>query len=86
VALIRATRDDPAITLGGSPRSTVALLRAARAAALLDGRDFVTPDDVKALAPAVLRHRLRVAPELEVDGRTPGDVLQALLTRVPAPQ
>jgi MoxR-like ATPase len=86
VALIRATRDDPAITLGGSPRSTVALLRAARAAALLDGRDFVTPDDVKALAPAVLRHRLRVAPELEVDGRTPDDVLQALLTRVPAPQ
>ncbi|AHG89995.1 ATPase associated with various cellular activities AAA_3 [Gemmatirosa kalamazoonensis] len=86
VALVRATRDDAALTLGGSPRATVALLRAARAAALLDGRDFVTPDDVKALAPAVLRHRVRVAPELEVEGRTADDVLQALLTRVPAPQ
>ena len=53
---------------------------------LLDGRDFVTPDDVKALAPAVLRHRVRVAPELEVEGRSADDVLPALLTRVPAPQ
>ncbi|MBV9879569.1 MAG: MoxR family ATPase [Gemmatirosa sp.] len=86
VALVRATRDDAAVTLGASPRATVALLRAARAAALLAERDFVTPDDVKALAPAVLRHRLRVAPELEVDGRSADDVIQSLLMRVPAPQ
>jgi MoxR-like ATPase len=86
VSLVRTTRDDPGLTLGGSPRATVALLRAARGAALLDGRDFATPDDVKAMAPAVLRHRVRVAPELEVDGRTADDVVQALLTRVPAPQ
>ncbi|HET9003832.1 MAG TPA: MoxR family ATPase, partial [Gemmatimonadaceae bacterium] len=68
--IVRATRDDPALTLGGSPRASVALFRAGRAAALLAGRDFVTPDDVKDYALAVLRHRVLVAPELEVEGRT----------------
>jgi len=59
---------------------------AERADALLAGRDFATPDDVKAHAPAVLRHRVLVAPELEVEGRNSDDVIAALLTRVPAPQ
>jgi MoxR-like ATPase len=85
-AIVRATRDDSGLTLGGSPRATVALFRAARGAALLAGRDFVTPDDVKDFAPAVLRHRLIVAPELDVEGRTADEVLAAILTRVPAPQ
>ncbi len=85
-AIVRATRDDTGLTLGGSPRATVALFRAARGAALVAGRDFVTPDDVKDLAPAVLRHRLLVAPELDVEGRTADEVLAAILTRVPAPQ
>jgi MoxR-like ATPase len=85
-AIVRATRDDPGLTLGGSPRSTVALFRAARAAALLAGRDFATPDDVKHHALPVLRHRVMLAPELEVEGRTADDVLQQLLVRVPAPQ
>jgi MoxR-like ATPase len=85
-AIVRATRDDASLTLGGSPRASVALFRVARAAALVAGRDFVTPDDVKAHAPAVLRHRVLVAPELEVEGRTSDDVLNALLMRVPAPQ
>ena len=85
-AIVRATRDDPALTLGGSPRATVALFRAARGAALVNGRDFVTPDDVKDYALSVLRHRLMLAPELEVEGRSTDDVLQAILTRVPAPQ
>jgi len=85
-AIVRATRDDPGLTLGGSPRASVALFRAARAAALLAGRDFATPDDVKDLAPAVLRHRVVIAPELEVEGRTADDVLQSVLTRVRAPQ
>ena len=85
-AIVRATREDPALTLGGSPRSTVALFRAARGAALLAGRDFVTPDDVKDYALAVLRHRVIVSPELEVEGRNADDVLQAVLTRVKAPQ
>jgi MoxR-like ATPase len=85
-AIVRATREDASLTLGGSPRATVALFRAARAAALLAGRDFVTPDDVKDFAPAVLRHRVMLAPELEVEGRTADEVLQQLLARVPAPK
>ena len=85
-AIVRATRDETALTLGGSPRASVALFRTARAAALLNGRDFATPDDVKDFAVAVLRHRVVVAPELEVEGRSADDVLQAVLSRVPAPQ
>jgi MoxR-like ATPase len=85
-AIVRATREDAGLTLGGSPRASVALFRAARAAALLVGRGFVTPDDVKDYAPAVLRHRIIVAPELDVEGRTADNVLEAILARVPAPQ
>jgi len=84
--VVRATRDDTGLTLGGSPRATVALFRVARAAALIAGRDFATPDDVKDYAPAVLRHRVLVAPELEVEGRTADDVLQGVLGRVQAPK
>ena len=82
----RGTRDERTLSLGASPRATVALFRAARAAAVTEGRDFVTPDDVKGIAPAVLRHRVRLAPELEVEGRTPDDVLAALLMRVAVPE
>jgi MoxR-like ATPase len=85
-AIVRATREDPALTLGGSPRATVALFRAARGAALLAGRDFVTPDDVKAYATPVLRHRVVIAPEVEVEGRTADEVLDAVLLRVSAPR
>ncbi len=84
-AVVRATREDPALALGASPRAGVALLRVARAAAILAGRDFVTPDDVKGFAPAALRHRLILSPELDVEGRTTDDVLAAVLLRVPAP-
>jgi MoxR-like ATPase len=85
-AIVRATRDDTALTLGASPRASVALLRVARARAVMSGRDFVTPDDVKDLALPALRHRVSVAPELEVEGRTADDVLGALLERVTAPR
>lgn len=85
-AIVRATREEPALTLGGSPRATVALFRVSRAAALLAGRDFVTPDDVKDFAFPVLRHRVIVSPEVEVEGRTSDEVLEAVLTRVTAPQ
>ena len=85
-AIVRATREDPAFTLGGSPRATVALFRLTRAAAVLAGRDFATPDDVKSFAPAALRHRVMLAPELEVEGRTADEALAELLARVPAPQ
>jgi len=85
-SIVRATREEPALTLGGSPRATVALFRVSRAAALLAGRDFVTPDDVKDFAFPVLRHRVIVAPEVEVEGRTSDEVLEAVLTRVTAPR
>jgi MoxR-like ATPase len=85
-AITRGTRTESALSLGASPRATVALLRAARAGAVLQGRDFVTPDDVKDRAPAVLRHRVTLSPELEVEGRTADDVLQAVLARVEAPR
>jgi len=84
-SITRATRDDPSFILGASPRASVALMRAARAGAVMEGRDFVTPDDVKARAPAVLRHRVILAPELGVEGRTADEVLAAVLARVTAP-
>ena len=85
-AITRATRDEPGLTLGASPRATVALLRAARAAAVLAGRGYVVPDDVKDCVRPVLRHRVVLAPELEVQGRTADDVLGALLLRLEAPR
>ena len=85
-SIVRETRDDPALTLGGSPRATVALFRAARGSALMAGRDYVTPDDVKELASAVLRHRVTLAPEVEVEGRNADEVLQGVLARVQAPK
>jgi MoxR-like ATPase len=85
-AIVRATREDPSLALGASPRASVALLRVARAAAVLNGRDFVTPDDVKSFAPAALRHRLILSPDLDVEGRSTDDVLAAVLLRVPAPK
>jgi MoxR-like ATPase len=84
--ITRASRDDVALSLGASPRATVALMRAARASAVLAGRGFVLPDDVKQRAASVLRHRVVVAPELEVEGRSADDVLAAILERVDAPK
>jgi MoxR-like ATPase len=84
-AITRATREDPSLSLGASPRATVALMRVARAGAVIEGRDFVTPDDVKARALAALRHRVTLAPEVEVEGRTPDDVIGAVLSRIPTP-
>ena len=84
--VIRATRETPALTLGASPRAGVALFKCSRAAAALAGRDFVTPDDVKAMAPAVLRHRVTLAPEVEIEGRSPDDVVRGVLERVEVPR
>ena len=84
-AIVRATRDAASLTLGASPRAAVSLLKASRAAALLDGRDFVVPDDVKGLAPAVLRHRVNVAPELELEGVTADAALKAILDKTEVP-
>jgi MoxR-like ATPase len=84
--VVRATRDTPTLSLGASPRAGVALFKCARAAAALEGRDFVAPDDVKAMAPAVLRHRVTVAPEVEIEGRTPDDVVREVMSRVEVPR
>ena len=84
-SITRATRGDPSLVLGASPRASVALLRAARAGAVLEARDYVVPDDVKARAIAVLRHRVMLAPELEVEGRSTDDVIAAVLARAKVP-
>ncbi|MEO7218006.1 MAG: MoxR family ATPase [Gemmatimonadaceae bacterium] len=84
--IVRATREDTSLTLGASPRAAVALFRIARAAALVAGRDFATPDDVKQHALPVLRHRVLLAPELQVEGRSTDDVINSILARVPAPK
>jgi MoxR-like ATPase len=86
VDLCRATRVSPALELGASPRGTTALLAVAKARAWLSGRDYVTPDDVKAFALPVLRHRVRLRAEAELDGVTVDTVLRTVLTAVPAPR
>lgn len=86
VDITRATRAAPGMALGAGPRGGIALIRAARAQALLAGRDFVTPDDVKAMALPALRHRVRLAPELEIEGTTVDQVLTQLIDTVPAPR
>ena len=85
VAIVRATRENPDLTLGASPRATVALYRVAQAAAALDGRSFVLPDDVKAIAAAVLAHRLVVDLDQGIRGATPESAVESVLTSVPVP-
>jgi MoxR-like ATPase len=85
-AIVRATRTAPVLTLGASPRGSVALLKMAQASALLEGRAYVIPDDVKALAPAVLRHRVTVAPELELEGVAPDTALRGIIEKIEAPR
>jgi MoxR-like ATPase len=86
VDIARATRQSPSLSLGVSPRGATALLRSARAWAWLTGRDFVTPDDVKALAHASLVHRLGLRPEAELEGVDVAEVLASALGSVPVPR
>ncbi|CAE6945765.1 MULTISPECIES: MoxR family ATPase [Pseudomonas] len=86
VRLARATRSWPGLAMGAGPRASIALVRGARARALLRGGDFVLPDDIKGCALAVLRHRVRLAPELDIEGLSVDQVLQQLLDQVPAPR
>ncbi len=86
VDICRATRESPSLSLGVSPRGATALLNTARAWAWLAGRDYVTPDDVKALALPTLRHRLQLRPEAEMEGVTADSLLQAVLAHVPVPR
>ncbi len=84
--LVRATREHPSLIQGGSPRASSALARTAKTQALLSGRDFVVPDDVKAVAAPVLRHRLRLGVDAELEGQTVESVLAQLLEQVEAPR
>lgn len=86
VRLARSTRSWPGLTLGAGPRASIALVRCARARALLRGGEFVTPDDVKDCALAVLRHRVRLAPESEMDGVSVDQLLLQLLDQITAPR
>jgi MoxR-like ATPase len=86
LALIRGTRDVADLESGASPRAGAMLAGAARARAALDGRDFVIPDDVKALAPALLRHRLILSPAAEIDGRRIEDVVTGIIETIEAPR
>jgi MoxR-like ATPase len=85
VELTEATRDHPDVYLGASPRASLYLLKSARAGAASVGRDYVTPDDIQALAVPVLGHRLLLAPEAQMRGASVADVLDGLLGRVPIP-
>jgi MoxR-like ATPase len=85
VELVGATRDSPRVQVGASPRGTLALLKVARARAALSGRDFVTPEDVKAVAVPALAHRIILRPELWVRRVRTEDVVAELLEQVPTP-
>ena len=85
IDIATATRNHPSLALGMSPRAALALQRASRAQALTVGRDFVIPDDLKALAGPVLEHRLMLTPEAQLTGTAPADVVSDVLSTVPVP-
>ena len=86
VDLVRATRVSTSLQIGVSPRGATAIMSTARAWAWLSGRDYVSPDDVKALARPALRHRVELRPEAELEGVTPDAVLEGVLAAVPVPR
>jgi MoxR-like ATPase len=86
VDVVRATRANESVLVGAGPRATQSLLLAARAEAAINGRDFVTPDDVRTLAEPVLGHRIILRPEFEIEGATIGEVITRLLEQVPVPR
>ncbi len=81
-----ATRGNASLMLGASPRASLSLLSSGRAYAVLAGRDYVLPDDIQAVAPHVLRHRIQLAPELEMEGRLPDEVVADILRQVEIPR
>ena len=85
VEVVARTREDPRVLVGSSPRGSQALLKTSRAAAALRGRDFVTPDDVKAIAELALAHRIILKPEHQIKGLEAGEVIQTILREVPVP-
>ena len=84
--IVKTTRDNRDIMVGASPRAGIGLLNVSKAMAQIRGRDFVTPDDVKELAPSVLRHRIQLRPESEIEGQTQDDVLKRILDSIAVPR
>jgi MoxR-like ATPase len=86
VRIVRATRETAGLALGSGSRGALALVRGARAMALMEGRNFVTPDDIKRVALPALRHRIALAPDALLEGRRANDLLAGILETVPAPR
>ena len=86
VRLVRASREMPGFAMGSGSRGAIALVRAGRAAALMDGRDYVTPDDIKRIALPALRHRIALAPDALLEGRKANDLLTGMIESVAAPR
>jgi len=86
VAIVRATRDSAAVSLGASPRAAVSMMVASKAMAATEGRDFLIPDDVKSAAPPILRHRLMLKPEADLEGVTPDQVVAEVLAALAVPK
>lgn len=86
VEIVRRTRGRRGVTLGGSPRASIFLLKGAKALAALSGRDFAIPDDVAELAPQVLNHRLIMSPEYEIEGRKPEEIISEVVSSVEVPR
>jgi MoxR-like ATPase len=84
--LVYETRNNKALFLGASPRASVAVLRASKAIAVMTGREFVTPDDVKKVLPSVLRHRIILTPEKEMEGSTPDEVIETIIKKIEVPR
>jgi MoxR-like ATPase len=84
--IVQRTRSMPLLDLGASPRGSLGLLSASKAAAAIDGRDFVIPDDVQRVAPAILRHRIRLIPEREMEGMQTDDVISEILHAIDIPR
>lgn len=85
-AIVNKTRNNRSLFLGASPRASIAILNGAKAMAAMEGRDFITPDDIKRVAPAVLGHRIMLTPEKEMEGVTPAQVVQQILDSIDVPR
>ncbi len=86
VRIVQATRDWQGLSIGAGPRGSIALISAARAQAILHARDYITPDDIKDIALPALRHRVRLAPEMELEGYSTDQILQGILDKIEAPR
>ncbi len=86
VSIVRATRNSPAVSLGASPRAAISLMLVGKAIAAIEGRDFLIPDDVKTAAPPILRHRMVLKPEADLEGITPDQIVAEVLTSIAVPQ